>query len=249
LKWSPQGAKDSELIFVSGHPGRTDRLDTVRHLQSLRDATYPYVLNVLRRHEVLLRTYSERSSENARRAHEDLFGVENSRKAILGMLAGLQDPSIMSKKAVDEQTLRAAVMKDAKLAHPYGDAWDQVAGSIRTSEEIYRDYSLLEGAQAFDTTLFEYARTLVRLADETAKRNRGHAYDELETSPAQLSAIGHRRRSAAGRVACRLGTNVSIATFADDRALHARRLYGLHGAHRWAEAVGGAGGHSGSSGF
>src|SRR5437868_5912623 len=37
LKWSAQGAKDGELIFVSGHPGRTDRLDTVRHLESLRD--------------------------------------------------------------------------------------------------------------------------------------------------------------------------------------------------------------------
>jgi hypothetical protein len=171
LKWSPQGAKDGELIFVSGHPGRTERLDTVRHLGSLRDQTYPYVLNLLRRREILLRTYSERSSENARRAHEDLMSIENSRKAILGMLAGLQDPSIMSKKDADEQALRAAVMKDPKLQHAYGDAWDQVAGSIRTSEEIYRDYSLLEGAQAFDSSLFEYARTLVRLAEETAKPN------------------------------------------------------------------------------
>jgi hypothetical protein len=171
LKWSQQGAKDGELIFVSGHPGRTDRLDTVRHLESLRDQTFPYVLNVLRRREVLLRTYSERSAENGRRAHEDLFGIQNSRKAILGMLAGLQDPSIISKKAADEQALRAAVSKDAKLARPYGDAWDQVARSVRTSEEIYRDSSLLEGAQAFDTTLFGYARTLVRLADETVKPN------------------------------------------------------------------------------
>jgi hypothetical protein len=77
----------------------------------------------------------------------------------------------MSKKAADEQALRAAVMKDPKLQHAYGDAWDQVAGSVRTSEETYRDYSLLEGAQAFDSSLFEYARTLVRLADETAKPN------------------------------------------------------------------------------
>jgi len=171
LKWSPQGAKDGELIFVSGHPGRTERLDTVRHLESLRDQTYPHILNVLRRSEVLLRTYSERSSENARRAHEDLFSIENSRKAILGMLAGLQDPSIMSKKAGDEQALRAAVKKDAKLERAYGDAWDQVATSIHTSEEIYRDYSLLEAAQAFDSNLFEYARTLVRLAEETTKPN------------------------------------------------------------------------------
>ena len=32
LKWSKAGAKDDELVFVSGHPGRTDRLNTVASL-------------------------------------------------------------------------------------------------------------------------------------------------------------------------------------------------------------------------
>ena len=32
LKWSGTGAKDGELVFVSGHPGRTSRLNTVEHL-------------------------------------------------------------------------------------------------------------------------------------------------------------------------------------------------------------------------
>src|SRR5713226_250930 len=37
LQWSPAGCKDGELTFVSGHPGRTDRLNTVAHLEYLRD--------------------------------------------------------------------------------------------------------------------------------------------------------------------------------------------------------------------
>src|SRR5207247_982939 len=61
LKWSGTGAKDGELVFVSGHPGRTSRLNTVEHLQWFRDMTYPYTLNLLRRREVLLSNYSERS--------------------------------------------------------------------------------------------------------------------------------------------------------------------------------------------
>src|SRR5262249_59314176 len=37
LKWSPSGAQDGELIFVSGNPGNTSRLNTVAHLEYFRD--------------------------------------------------------------------------------------------------------------------------------------------------------------------------------------------------------------------
>ncbi len=33
LKWSKNGVKDDELVFVSGNPGRTERLNTVAHLE------------------------------------------------------------------------------------------------------------------------------------------------------------------------------------------------------------------------
>ena len=34
-------AEDGELIFVAGHPGHTDRLKTVEHLEFLRDVEFP----------------------------------------------------------------------------------------------------------------------------------------------------------------------------------------------------------------
>src|SRR5690606_32090486 len=103
LTWSRKGAGDGELIFVAGNPGRTDRENTVAHLEFLRDRVFPTALNVIRRREVLLSTYSERSLENARRAQDELFGYENSRKARIGGLAGLQDPAIMKAKRENEQ--------------------------------------------------------------------------------------------------------------------------------------------------
>ncbi|MBI3923975.1 MAG: S46 family peptidase [Armatimonadetes bacterium] len=171
LRWSPAGVKEGDLVFVSGHPGRTDRLNTMSHLEFLRDVRIPLALNMLRRWEVLLTTWSERDAENARRARDDLFGVQNSRKAYTGMLAGLQDPRMVQVKRDYEQALRAEVTRDPQLAARFGDAWDRVAAAVEVMDRIYDRHTLLEGGRAFHSQTFGLARTLVRLAEEKAKPN------------------------------------------------------------------------------
>jgi hypothetical protein len=176
LKWSATGATEGELIFVSGHPGRTERGDTMAHTLYQRDYTVPGVLNLLRRREVLLDNYSERSPENARRAEDELFGIKNSRKAYLGILAGLQDPAILGKIRDSEKELRDAVAKDPKLSQSYGDGWDQVAATIKSVIKIRDEYNLFgigpqRRAQSFNSDLFDIAIKLVRLAEETPKPN------------------------------------------------------------------------------
>jgi hypothetical protein len=172
LKWSPKGAGDNELVFVSGHPGRTDRLDTMNHIEFLRDRVFPQALRKLFRWEVMLSTYSEESRENARRAQDDLFGVQNSRKARLGMLAGLQDPAILGRKQAEEQNLRQAVQeKKSLLKEPTGDPWADVNTALKVWDSIYYDWDLLEQRSAFHSQLFGIARTLLRLSEESAKPN------------------------------------------------------------------------------
>jgi hypothetical protein len=151
LTWSDHGADDNELIFVSGHPGRTNRLNTVEHLEYLRDIVFPQQLDLIRRREVLLKTYSDRSLENARRAEDELFGYQNSRKARLGGLAGLQDPSIIAKKKQDEAELRSRVDRDPKLKEQYGSAWDDVDKTLATVKTFRTEYNLLEVGYAFNT--------------------------------------------------------------------------------------------------
>src|SRR5207302_7271930 len=48
LRWSKTGPAANDLVFVTGHPGSTNRLDTLAKLQHRRDGTLPYVLNLLR---------------------------------------------------------------------------------------------------------------------------------------------------------------------------------------------------------
>lgn len=171
LKWSAAGAKDGELIFVSGHPGRTERQNTVDHLEFLRDRALPSTLNLIRRREVLLATYSDRSRENARQAEDELFGYQNSRKARLGQMAGLQDPALFKSLADRETALRAAVTGNAKLQKEAGSAWGEVAAALAAWSAFYDDYAQLEQGQAFNSELFSIARTLIRLSAETAKPN------------------------------------------------------------------------------
>jgi hypothetical protein len=170
LRWSKAGAKDGELVFVSGHPGHTDRLDTVAELEYLRDTGFPFLLDRLYRWEVMLSVYSQRGEEYERKAKRQYFGVANSRKAREGGLAGLLDPALMARKRAEEKRLRAAVADDPKLKDALG-AWDKIAKAQKVRAANIRRYAMLEGAAGFDSLLFGYARTLVRAGVEYAKPN------------------------------------------------------------------------------
>jgi len=172
LKWSKEGSKDGELLFVSGHPGRTNRQNTIAELEYLRDIGYPYLLERLNRGEVALGSWSERSEENKRRARDELFGIQNSRKARVGGLAGLLDPTLMGRKVAEEERLKKFLASnqssDTYMADAKG-AFDKIAACEKTRAKIIRDITHLENGAAFNSHLFGIARTLVRAADEKAK--------------------------------------------------------------------------------
>jgi len=185
LKWSKAGAKDGELVFVSGHPGRTNRQNTMSELEYLRDFGYPFVLQRLYRMETALRSWSERSEENARRAKDDLFGVQNSRKARDGGLGGLLDPALMARKQSAEQQLRDAVAKDPKLSFAKG-AWERITAAEKKRREIALPFLMLEGGSGFNSNLFGIARTLLRAAEEKPKPNGERLREFVDSNLAPL---------------------------------------------------------------
>jgi hypothetical protein len=187
FKWSAKGAADNELIFVSGNPGRTNRLDTVDALRYQRDIAYPYTLNRLYNLEVLLTAWGARSEENARRARETFFGVANSRKARDGGLAGLLDPAVFAQKRESEKQLRTAVEHHSDMAATV-TAWDRIAEAQKVRARLLHTYSSLERGLGFDSTLFTIARSLVRVGDEKAKpeRERLREYTDSHRSSLEL---------------------------------------------------------------
>ena len=171
LKWSVNGSKEGDLVFVSGHPGRTNRLNTAAHLRYLRDTDYPLQLEFLFDKERFLQDFGKQGAEQARQSKEDLFHVQNSRKARVGGLGGLKDEAFMDAKSRNEQALRDRVKADPAKQAKYGAAWDKIAEAQATAKEILKPYNFLERGQAFDARTFQIARALVRLAEESAKPN------------------------------------------------------------------------------
>ncbi len=171
LAWSREGTKEGDLVFVAGNPGRTSRLNTVAHLEYLRDVGFPFLLDFLHTRERFLLDYSKRGAEQSRQAKEYLFSIQNSRKAREGGYKGLQDPDFMRKKKANEEALRSRIAGDTDRAAKYASAWDRIAKAEQTAAKILRDLNLLERGQAFDSELFQIARTLVRMAEEDTKPN------------------------------------------------------------------------------
>jgi Peptidase S46 len=188
LKFSPKGAADGELTFVSGHPGRTSRLLTVNELEYLRDHALPQRLSSLKRLEVLLGNWSERNEENARRAKDELFGVKNSRKALDGRLAGLLDPELMNAKVQAESFLRAKLAGNPEHADALA-AYDKIAAATKILGAQATRYSLLEGGSAFNCDSFGLARTLLRAGDERPKPN-GDRLREFSDSGKESLELG-----------------------------------------------------------
>jgi hypothetical protein len=171
LKWSPAGVKDGDLIFVSGNPGSTGRLNTLAQLEFLRDTGYPLVLYRLARRDELLKKFGAQSDENARIAHEDLFSVENSLKAIRGYNSGLVDQGLMAKKSAEENKMRQAVASDTAKKAEFGDPWAEIAKAMDTEKHIYLPLTYFERRGGFSGDLASFARILVRAGEERPKPN------------------------------------------------------------------------------
>jgi hypothetical protein len=126
LKWNSKGPAEGDLVFVSGNPGSTSRLETVAQLEMTRDHTFPLFLEILHERLTVLERYSAQGPEQAREAMNMIFGIQNALKAIGGEYQGLLDKSLMEKKRKEEADFRARVDANPRWKQEYGPAWEEV---------------------------------------------------------------------------------------------------------------------------
>ncbi len=166
LKWSKDGAADGELVFVTGHPGHTDRLMTVAQLEYSRDLGLPLYLEIARKKRQDYYDYSALGAEQARRSKDRIFGIENSIKAVTGEYEGLLDPKLLGVLKANEDALRKTVSEDK--SSPAAGSWDK----ITAAQKKLGERRLLMTYRRYDATkVAGLASTIVRYVAETAKPN------------------------------------------------------------------------------
>ncbi len=171
FRWSPSGVKDGDLTFVSGNPGGTSRQLTISQLEYLRDALLTDRLAILAELRGRLIEYAHRGPEQARYSNAELFGVENSFKALRGRLEALQDKKFFASKVAEEENLKAQLAKDPAKAKMYLPAFDAVAQSEAKLLQIRKPLTYMERGGSFGGDLAPRARMLVRAAEERPKPN------------------------------------------------------------------------------
>jgi len=165
LKINFTGPRADELVFVAGHPGTTQRLETRAQLEFERDVSLPNSL--LRASELRGRyiQFGRTSPGNEQLVEAPLNNLENGLKVRRKLLDALHDDTLMARKSDDEKALRMS----AQIAGT--DPWRQIETASLRERALYLPETFIEGGAGFNSILFRYARLLVRGADERAKPN------------------------------------------------------------------------------
>ncbi len=168
LEWTTTGVKQNDLVFMSGNPGSTARMNTIAQLDFYRETQYPAMLKWRAAGIKATHDFASKSEENARITENRIRSLENSQKAQKGYYDALLDKELMARKAADEKSLRARVIKsDPSL----DSAWVNIARAMQSAKELFLPYQLLERGSGFDSTLADIAKTLVRAAAERQRPN------------------------------------------------------------------------------
>lgn len=125
FRWSPQGPRENDVVFVTGNPGSTSRLITASQLMYERSYRHPFIISLLEGQRRVLREIAAQGPEQERAVREQLFGVENSLKAFTGQLAGLTDTLLVAQKLAWERDFRQRVEADAQ-ARQFADVWPRM---------------------------------------------------------------------------------------------------------------------------
>jgi len=202
FRWSPAGAREGELVFITGNPGSTSRQITVSQALYEQYYRHPFTIDFLRAQRDFLIWLAQSDPEMERRVRDQLFSVENSLKAYSGQYAGLQDTLLMGRKIRWERELRQRVEADPGLRSQYGDLWDRMASIEAEKLAIaprvnINNPNFVGGAEiTVAAELVRYIQAMALPEESRPERYRGAQLEQVEQalrSPTQSNPAVSKR--------------------------------------------------------
>ena len=171
FKWNAEGAKADELVFVSGHPGGTERLLTYAEMELHRDLVAPAIVKNLRDNAAEMQKAIDADPKKAFELRDSFFGVKNSLKAYEGHLAGLLDVEMMKKmKARDDELIEKSGKPEIK------EAFAHIAEEMGKLREKFADKEEKPEMQVLMQTVLEVQRRKCAAAKSAINQARFDVY-------------------------------------------------------------------------
>lgn len=139
FKFNPNGVKENEPVFVVGNPGTTRRGFTSSDHEYLRELV-PMQLKQLKSTSLALQEYNKTLKSDS--LMNEIFGIENSYKAISGQLEALRDNYLMARKKAFENDFKTAVRSKPELRQDYA-IWDELTLLNQTRKKYIKDLNLM----------------------------------------------------------------------------------------------------------
>jgi hypothetical protein len=165
LKWNLKGAAPGELIFIPGHPGSTQRQNTMAELNFEHEVVEPNMIAYLKRRIAACQTFAARGPEQARLVGSTIFLLQNSLKVYEGRTEALSDKATIAKKQAEEDDFRKRVAANPEWQKEFGGAWETIAATEKKAAPRMKAMIF----RRTDSRLFTIARLLEQYVVEVKK--------------------------------------------------------------------------------
>jgi hypothetical protein len=181
FKWSASGPKEGELLFVSGHPGKTKRMLTADHLKFSESVEIPLVLQYLEERLKMLEDFALRGQEQKRISIQQHHSLSNAHKVYKGLEKGFKESSPVSRKEEKDSLL----YKD-KESSAYAP-WAKLKVSFEEVKSYMEEFFVLESIGSNYSKLYDVARNLVRLSEEKKLPNEKRLIEYVDTEVPRIA--------------------------------------------------------------
>jgi hypothetical protein len=169
FRWSKEGAREGDLVLVSGNPGTTKRLYTLAQLEHERDLDLPLRIRLNEQRLAAYDAYEARGPEQARQARDRIRGLENNLKRQHGFLEVLSDTAVMGMQRRGEANLRRRVATNQAASGLAILTWERIAGAMKELGRRHKEYVVRDLGRS--SRLLDFANGIVRYTAEVLKPN------------------------------------------------------------------------------